>query len=475
MPHLDQKGRFLTAQYRFIDRLSWTSIASKIDGANPNQVRNFCAQLKTRHPNASPNELVDIAGRKKRRGDTTRLKPGSNASLKIREVLRGTGASESPVEVANYTLERMRRNDAREPLKELSNKQVHNICMDIAHCKQDPIDSRPLTRKRALEKPSLSKLDLPDRQRYIDQILSFQTKKTLLICVDETPITFGGSQHHRVTAPRGVSTYVGQDKPFFIKMQCAAACADTRVRRPHAVWNRETEEELDCLKAKLDAEVQLLRDIVDEQRSKASTPGTPEYEYLEAEQAKVDAHNAEQRRKKLRGRKHKLTAARLFPYDKLVRDNKKGGIDFAWYAFEVYEKRLFPYYKEIQALNPHKQVYITEDNVALHHKARRLLASRIKADNIKFLDHPANSPDLHPIEHLHKTQKRLMKDFRIKLRGASKDMQKLAENEMERVWVCNSEFDADCKRKASITYYKALAQASKEANPPYSNRFKDSI
>ena len=271
--------------------------------------------------------------------------------------------------MANYTLHQMRRNDAREPLKELSNKQVHNICMDKAHCKQDLSNNRPLLRKQALEKPSLKKLDLPDRERYINEILRLPPQNILLICADETPITFGGSQHRRVTAPRGVAVYVGMEKPYFTHMQWAAACADTRVPRPHAVWKTENEEEINELKAKLDDEVQLLADLVDKQQSNASTPGTPEYEYMKTEQAKVDAHNTEQRRKKLRGRKHKLTPACLFPYEKLLRDNKKGELDFAWYAFEVYVKRLFPYYKELQALNPKRTVYITEDNVPLHHKA----------------------------------------------------------------------------------------------------------
>ena len=447
----------------------------RIDGANPDQVRKFCTRLKTRHPNASPSELVDIAGQKKKRGDTTHVQPGSSASLKIREYLQDTGARHGQVEAANYTLQRMRGNNAREPLKELSNKQVHNICMDRAHCKQDLVDNRPLPRKRALEKPSLDKLDLPDRQRYIDQILSFQTKKTLLICVDETPITFGGSQHHRVTAPSGVSVYVGHDNPLFTKMQCAAACADTRVPQPHVVWNRENHEDIQELQAQLDTEMRLLTDLVDKQQSNASTPGTAEYEYMEAEQAKIDAHNAEQKRKKLRGRKRKLTPTRLFPYEKLVRDNKKGGLDFAWYTFNIYIKLLFPYYKRLQALNPRKQVYITEDNVGLHHKARRLLAPRIKAENIQFLDHPANSPDLHPIEHLHKTQKRLIRDFRMKISSASKNMKKKAENEMRRIWMDDPEFTAECAVKASISYYKKLAKASKEAIPPYSNRYNDSI
>ena len=219
MPHLDQKDCFLTAQYRFINCLSWTSIAARIDGATAHQIHNFCAQLKTKHPNTSPNKLMNIAGQKKRRGDIRCVKPGSNTSLKIREILQGSHAWHSQVETANYILHQMRRNDAKEPLKELSNKQVYNICMDEAHCKQDPSNSCPLLRKQALEKLSLEKLDLPDREWYINKILRLSPQNTLLICADETPITFGGSQHRRVTAPRGVAVYVGMEKPYFIHMQ----------------------------------------------------------------------------------------------------------------------------------------------------------------------------------------------------------------------------------------------------------------
>ena len=92
------------------------------------------------------------------------------------------------------------------------------------------------------------------------------------------------------------------------------------------------------MKAKLDDKVQLLADLVNKQRSNASTSDIPEYEYMKTEQAKVDMYNTEQRWKKLQGRKHKLTPARLFPYKKLLRDNKKSGLDFAWYVFEVYMK-----------------------------------------------------------------------------------------------------------------------------------------
>ena len=193
MPQLNQKDHILTTQYYFIKCLPWISIAIRIDKANPDQIHKFYTHLKTRHLNASPSELVNITGQKKKQDNTTHIQPGSNASLKIQEYLQNTEAQHGQVEAANYTLQQMRGNNARESLKKLSNKQIHNIYMNRAHCKQDLINNHPLPRKRALEKPSLNKLDLPDQQQYIDQILSFQTKKTLLICIDETPITFKSS------------------------------------------------------------------------------------------------------------------------------------------------------------------------------------------------------------------------------------------------------------------------------------------
>ena len=93
--------------------------------------------------------------------------------------------------------------------------------------------------------------------------------------------------------------------------------------------------------------MRLLTDLVDKQQSNASTPDTAEYKYMEAEQAKINAHNAEQKRKKLWEQKQKLTPTCLFSYEKLVWDNKKSRLNFAWYAFNVYIKLLFSYYKRL--------------------------------------------------------------------------------------------------------------------------------
>ena len=58
-----------------------------------------------------------------------------------------------------------------------------------------------------------------------------------------------------------------------------------------------------------------------------------------------------------------------------------------WYAFEVYQKLLFPYYEAIIANNNCRDVLIIEDNDPSHLKARKLLAAEIHSKGIQFAPH----------------------------------------------------------------------------------------
>lgn len=97
-----------------------------------------------------------------------------------------------------------------------------------------------------------------------------------------------------------------------------------------------------------------------------------------------------------------LTPERLLPYQ--LHDPNEGfkKLNFVWYAFEVYRKLLFPYYREICRHNRGRRVVIQEDNHGPHLKARhQLLQPDIQQQGIVFANHPGNSPDLAPIEGLH--------------------------------------------------------------------------
>lgn len=87
----------------------------------------------------------------------------------------------------------MRNPDIREPLKELDDKQVYNICHGELYGALDVVDSKPITRKKALVKIALDKLDLADRKRHYEAILAMKDEEVLLITCDETPVDFGGS------------------------------------------------------------------------------------------------------------------------------------------------------------------------------------------------------------------------------------------------------------------------------------------
>ena len=94
---------------------------------------------------------------------------------------------------------------------------------------------------------------------------------------------------------------------------------------------------------------------------------------------------------------------------------------------------LFPYYITIRDLNLGKIVYIIEDNVGVHYKARRLLADLIRELDIKFLDTPSNSPDLQLLKYLYKDQKKELEEFRFKTISAAQAVQFKAEQKMRQV------------------------------------------
>jgi hypothetical protein len=180
-------------------------------------------------------------------------------------------------------------------------------------------------------------------------------------------------------------------------MQWAAASSDTTIERPFLVWQPKDKGTYNDLKQKLEEQIQKLDLAVDKQRENALEPGTTERQLLDGKNKEISQENERRKRLGLRGRKHLYTPARFFEKEDLKQAEGTGGIDFVFYAFECYRKRLFPYVQKLRELHPRKRVVITEDNAPCHLKTRRLLAPEIKELGIEFLDWPANSPDLHPI------------------------------------------------------------------------------
>lgn len=136
-------------------------------------------------------------------------------------------------------------------------------------------------------------------------------------------------------------------------MQWATASSETRVPRPHLIWEPKTEEDAEALLKRLRHQQAVLNGLVLNKRQKAAEEGSPDWRLLQQKNSEIAAHNAAVQGRK--GQKVPLTPERLFLYKKIKRNSKKnkGGIDSIVYTFEVYQKLLFPYYREVKRLNCH--------------------------------------------------------------------------------------------------------------------------
>lgn len=59
--------------------------------------------------------------------------------------------------------------------------------------------------------------------------------------------------------------------------------------------------------------------------------------------------------------------------------------------------------------------------------------------------------------------------------SAAQAVQATAEREMLRVWQYCPDFNKKVEERFQISYWKGLAQRSKDSVPAYGNRYKDSI
>jgi hypothetical protein len=213
-------------QYRFHDGLTFSDIASRLKGVTERSAQYICSKALQRANSTHIDALLAHKSPLPRSGRPRCVEPGSTASIRIREAVRGRHKFQQQVDATNNAFKRVRTEHTtttRMPLGELDAKQVHNITQGRLHSQKDPIDSTPITRKRTLEKPALLKLDLHDRKRYIELILGLDPSNTILISCDETPLEFGGSGHTHVSAPRSVVVYTEKaSDPRFSKMQCGS-------------------------------------------------------------------------------------------------------------------------------------------------------------------------------------------------------------------------------------------------------------
>lgn len=223
-------------QYRCVDSLTYDQIATRIEGVTANGARKLCTRARKRANTDNPSILRQHAQSAARTGRPRRVQPGSPTSTRIQQSIRGPNKWENPVEAANRVHKIARQKSDRTPLKPLAINQVNRILRLQDHYDSDTLDKRPINRNRSIVKKALSNKDYTAREAYIERILGLCNADTVLICMDETPIHFGGdSTKQHVSIPAGAREYNEVKDNTFSRMQWAAACSNTRIKRPHLI------------------------------------------------------------------------------------------------------------------------------------------------------------------------------------------------------------------------------------------------
>lgn len=114
---------------------------------------------------------------------------------------------------------------------------MYSIIQDPSHGEQDPQESRPIIRKRQINRNDQSDDHIQNRLRYLGDLEQLHSQEALVICTDERGYPFGRSPNQRVSRPRGMPSY-GSIKPtrFEIKQWAAACGDDCSITRPWHGW-----------------------------------------------------------------------------------------------------------------------------------------------------------------------------------------------------------------------------------------------
>ena len=376
--------------------------------------------------------ISDLPGRGRKRA----IEPGSLESVAIRESVRSLENHEA-TSVANITKNRPVLKELNPNIPNLYPQQVYNVLRNQEHCERDPIDTRPVKRLKPIFKPG--GYDATTRLNYTAELAQYVQDEVILVVCDEKTFSFGGTPNNRVSAPQGSTPYRTTVRERFVREQWAAATAqDNSILRPHIIWNADDKHDVQLGQRLLDANQQLKAHVEGQRTLAITDPTSNEAQLLRDRNDDVRLYNEQQIRQGKRGRKRQFTAERLFRHKDLA--IKGTNLDFVWYAFRIYQDALFPYIQQLRDNNPGKRVVIIEDNSPVHLKARRLQAPLINALSIEFAGHPANSPDLNPIETLHREQDKLVFKFRINTFSAAQIVKDECDEKLKAVWQ-SKEFD----------------------------------
>lgn len=474
-PHLSPEVRAACVVMHFHGEMQYVRIAEKLN-LKPGTVRNTCARIRKVAGSTNLLDLLQHCGTCPRSGRPLKIAPGSEEANKIRSAVKEY-KYQFPKEVAQWVLSRQPLGQI-DPNITISETTTRKILRDKRYIATDSTNVKPIVRKRQLRKNILTEKHLSLRKSYCDLIDKWYEDNALVITADEYQEHFGGSGLHRINADKGSNSYGSKAPIRFSREQWAASSDDPSVQRPHCIWEAEKATNHENWHRQLQEAKQVLNKEVRRRRARCNQEGTTEYHLLQQKNKEVDIENEKRFHRRSQGdycgSLKYWTPTRLFPFEKIEKEEEKGGLDLLFMAFEIYRKYLFPYARDLAMINPQRQVIILEDNDSSHHKARRLLAPEIlkleEQYGVIFGPHPPNSPELALIETLHGFEHRALQDFRFNVDNARASTKREADRKMKEWWQGDTN-DNLIARKSSIKRLKVLADRCRAVH--FSNSFED--
>ncbi|PVH92277.1 hypothetical protein DM02DRAFT_635494 [Periconia macrospinosa] len=350
-----------------------------------------------------------------------------------------------------------------------------NTLVRVAREHRDDAHPYAITRGIRSKKPKLNDEAQLERCKYSGWIIEqslLRVRGVIFVCYDETSKAMGGTNlrggKQLYTRPVGVNSNdiaVPIKPPKFHLMICAATSTATRVshKRPCVIW--QDDDDAHAARAEnLKKLNQTLRNYVARKQALASTFGTPEYRQLRDINDRITKENTRAKdRNRAEGRTggglrrgvRKLwTPEKLFSQEDFVYTRGKG-MSGAWFALEILQKHVFPYYIAVRDSHPEADVYLVMDNVRLHGLALRLLVPEIERLGILRAPHPPNSPDLHPIEHCFGRLEGFLDDYLV--RGSSKHEKEQAIKYIQYIWQEDEGMRRYMDRHLSMDYFARVA------------------
>ncbi|KIV85569.1 hypothetical protein PV11_01248 [Exophiala sideris] len=291
-------------------------------------------------------------------------------------------------------------------------KLSRTIMERIAHEHRDPERPWALVRGVRALIPALSGAHMNHRLLFSIWAIRKLQGGAIFIFTDETLVAVGGDPRRkpRETRPRGQTDErwlhaLPNKKIQFTFMIWCAVVLGWRGPLPIKFWHGETEEEKERAVRQLNKENSERRQVVNNKRKRALEDGTKEHQILKDITNRVNNENNRRRQTGQRGRLHQKPPEKVFPYDDLTRgDRTKNGIDWYRHRQEVLRVHLYPFYFQVRAKYPDKEVWIVEDNASPHTTAAIKEQEWRNNFSIRAVQMPggpgwpAKSPDLNMIE-----------------------------------------------------------------------------